>query len=258
MKLAIGINIFGKYDRQDHCIQTLIKLSEQFKEISLYNITFKECVNEHPQFTHLPFLKKYSKDVAENIISDIPISKEFFDILSQQDCDYFMYLNSDVLPSKKLIKMILKGEYETYSVSRHDVLPIKNITDDIRPFRIEIAGFDAWICKKEWWLKNNNLFKDYIIGNHLWDVDYALTMFINSKGKLCNKEFYLAHEKHQIKWTSDSPEALYNSKLFDKNSFKEKWSEFIWKNLVNRPPYGSFLTPLYNEEELEIKYFKNE
>jgi hypothetical protein len=256
MKLAIGINIFKKYDRQDRCIETLIKLSEEFDEISLYNITYKDEVSEHSQFIHLPFLTKEAKDVVENGKNNIPIAKELFDILSQQECDYFMFLNSDVLASKRLIKLILKGEYETYSVSRHDTLPIKNITDDIVPFRIEIAGFDAWICKKEWWIKNSNLFKDYIIGNHLWDVDYALTMFSNSNGKLCNKEFYLAHEKHPIKWNETSPEALHNTKLFNETPFHQKWKEFIWGNLVKRQPNGRFLIPLDNEEELETSFFK--
>lgn len=256
MKLAIGINIFKEYERQEHCINALTKLAKQFSEIKLYNITFRKCESKYPQFKHLPLLKTHAHNIIPESKSTIPIAKEFFEILSQQDCDYFMYLNSDVLPSARLIKLILKQEYETYVVSRHDVLPIKDINDNIVPFRIEIAGFDAWACKKDWWVQNKHLFKEYIVGNHLWDVDYAITMFRNSNGKLCNKEFYLAHEKHPLNWNDQTPEALHNSKLFQQTSFHQKWHDFIYKNLVYRQPPGQFLTPLPNEEELEQKYLK--
>lgn len=256
MKLAIGINIFREYERQDHCINTLIKLSKKFPEITLYNITFRKCESKHPQFIHLPFLKNHAYNIIPESKSNIPVANEFFEILSQQDCDYFMYLNSDVLPSSNLIKLILKQEYETYAVSRHEVLPINDINDNIIPFKIEIAGFDAWVCKKEWWLQNKNLFKKYIVGNHLWDVDYAITMFQNSNGKLCNKKFYLAHEKHTLNWNDKSPEATHNAKLFQTTPFHEKWHEFIFSNLIKRKPYGQFLEPLLNEEELENKLLK--
>jgi hypothetical protein len=167
-----------------------------------------------------------------------------------------MFLNSDTLPSKKLIKLILKIEYETYVVSRHEIYPLKNINDNVDAFKIEIAGFDAWICKKEWWINNSYRFDDFVIGNHLWDVAYALTMYSNSNGKICNKEFYLGHEKHDIKWNDSSPEAIHNSKLFEKTSFEKSWKEFIWNNLVKREPLGQFLIPLDNEEDLEKQFFK--
>jgi hypothetical protein len=256
MKLAIGINIFRKYDRQDHCISTLIKLSQEFPQINLYNITYHKDINEHPEFTHLPLLQNQAKDLIPESTSTIPIAKDFFDILSNQDCDYFMYLNSDTLPAKKLIKLILKGEYETYAVSRHEILPLENIQDDVTAYKIEIAGFDAWICKKQWWIDNRDKFKNYIVGNHLWDVDYAITMFKNSHGKLCNKEFFLAHEKHPIKWNDSTPEALHNARLFDQTSFHKQWKEFIWGNLINRQPHGQFLIPLDNEDALEKKFLK--
>jgi len=257
MKLAIGINIFKKYDRQDHCIETLIKLAQDFQEITLYNITFKEELSENVNFVHLPLLSRCAKDLIEDSISTKPISKDFFDILSQQDCDYFMFLNSDVMPTRKLIKLILKGEYETYAASRHEILPLNNITDDLSAFKIEIAGFDAWVCKKEWWINHRDLFKDYVIGNHLWDVAYAVTFFQNSNGKFCNKDFYLAHEKHPINWNDSSPEATHNAQLFNSTTFHKRWHEFIYSNLVLRMPPGQFLIPLDNEEKLEKKFFKS-
>jgi hypothetical protein len=256
MKIAIGINIFGENKRQTFCIDVLKKLKDKFNnKISLYNITFKNESNKDSSFIHLPFLKQTAEDIIEGSISKKPTTKQFFDILSQQNCDYFIFLNSDILISPKFIDLILKQDYETYCVSRHDTLPIESI-DKIVPYRIEIAGFDVWAIKTDWWKQNNQHFKDYVYAEHLWDVDYTLTMYNNSSCLLCNKEFYAAHEKHELNWNEQSLEARYNSSLWEKTCYTSNWKEFIYENLVKRLPYGQFLEPLYNEIELEKKYLK--
>jgi hypothetical protein len=255
MKIAIGINIFKSYKRQDLCIKVLKKLKSKYKEIDLYNITFPNEKNLDCDFIHLPILKTKAKDVVSNSKSEKPISKEFFDILSNQNCDYFIFLNSDILLSPKFIDLILNQEYETYCVSRHDTLPIESI-DKIIPFRIEIAGFDVWAVKNKWWKENNTLFKSYIYAEHLWDVDFSLNMFNHSLCLLCNKNFYAAHEKHELNWNETSLEAKYNSFLWQETPYHKKWHEFIFSNLVKRKPYGQFLEPLPNEKELEQKYLK--
>jgi len=256
MKIAIGINIFGNYERQNHCIDVLKKIKNDNNNIKLYNITFFNEKNTDNDFIHLPLLKKTAKNIIPNSNSNKPISKEFFDALSEQDCDYFLFLNSDILISKKLIKLIEKQEYETYCISRHDVFPLDNFNDPVVPFRIEIAGFDAWAIKKNWWIKNKNIFKDYIYAEHLWDVDFTLNMYNNSNCLICNKEFYIAHEKHPLNWNENSLEAKHNSDLWTNTPYHKNWHEFIFSNLINRQPYGQFFNPLFNEKELEKKYLK--
>jgi hypothetical protein len=255
MKLAIGINIFGSYKRQDQCIQVLKKLKLKYPVIDLYNITFKEEINSESSFIHLPLLEKKARNIIQESKSNKPIAKDFFDILSKQECDYFIFLNSDVLLTEKAIKFILKAEYETYVFSRADCYPIDSF-DKIVPYRIEIAGFDAWVCKKDWWVKNNDLFENYIYAEHLWDVSFALTMFDNSNSIICNKDIMLLHEKHELNWNETSLEALHNSNLWNKTKYAEKWKIFIYENLIKRKPYGQFLKPLYNEEELEKQFLK--
>jgi hypothetical protein len=253
MKISIGINIHGSYRRQDQCIFVLKKLKQKYENIKLYNITFQHDLNMEKEFIHLPFLRKKAKNVT-NSTSNKPIAKEFFDILSDTECDYFLFLNSDVLLTEKVIKKIT-DEYETYCFSRTDVISTEKL-ENIVPWRIEIAGFDVWGVKKEWWIKNSNLFDDYIYAEHLWDVDFALTMFNNSTCILYNKENLVIHEKHELNWNESSPEATYNSKIWDQKPYSKNWHEFIYKNLINRQPYGRFLEPLTNELELEQKLLK--
>lgn len=256
MKIAIGLNIFGNYDRQSRCIETLKKLKSKHSEIDLYNVTFENDTNSDNDFIHVPLLKTTAKDIIPNSKSKKPITKEFFNALSTQKCDYFVFLNSDILLSNKLINFIKKEEYETYCFSRHDVFPLNNINDPIVPFRIEIAGFDVWVVKKDWWQKNSFRFENYIYAEHLWDVAYTLEMFNHSNCYFGNKEFFIAHEKHDLKWNEESVEARHNATLWEKTPYHQKWHEFIFSNLVKREPYGQFFKPLYNEKELEKKYLK--
>lgn len=255
MKIAIGINIFGKNKRQTQCIEVLKKLKNKFSAIDLYNITFEHEKNDDNSFNHLPFLKKTAKQVIKNSLSFKPIVKQFFDILSNQECDYFLFLNSDILLSPSFIDLIFKKEYETYCVSRYDTLPIDSI-NQIKPFRIEIAGFDVWAIEKIWWKNNNFLFKDYIYAEHLWDVDYSLTMYNHSKCLICNKLPYAFHEKHELNWNEHSLEAKHNSKLWENAPYHQNWHKFIYENLIKRQPIGQFLYPLPDEKYLEETLLK--
>lgn len=253
MKISIGINIHGAYKRQDQCIFVLKKLKQKYPNITLYNITFSDEFNFEKEFIHLPFLNKTASSVISDSTSTKPIANQFFDVLSKTDCDYFLFLNSDILLTEKAIKLIT-DEYETYCFSRTDVLSTNKLSE-IVPWRIEIAGFDAWAVKKEWWLDNSEYFNDnYVYAEHLWDVFFTLTMFNNSKCMLCNKENYIIHEKHELNWNETSPEAIHNSNLWNNSPYGERWRKFIYENLVNRQPMGQFLNPLYNEIELEQKF----
>lgn len=255
MKIAIGINIFGYYTRQDQCIEVLLRLSQKYPEIKLYNITFEDEKNYTLGFQHLPLLKRKAKDIIDGSLCEKPIAKDFFNILSMIDCDYFIFLNSDILLTEKTIKLILKGEYSTYSFSRHDCYKIESL-NNIIPFRIEIAGFDAWGVNTKWWSNNNSHFNDYIYAEHLWDVAFTIEMYNRSNSFIGNKDVYLCHEKHELKWNEASLEAIHNSNLWKNTPYHQKWHEFIYSYLVKRLPYGQFLYQLPDELQKEKEYLK--
>jgi hypothetical protein len=252
-KIAIGINIFGKNRRQDLCIDVLTKFSKKYNNIKLYNITFNDETNYNENFIHLPLLKTKAKDIIKDSKSEKPITKEFFEALSKQDCDYFLFINSDILISEKLIKLLSTTDLETASFSRADCYEITGL-DKIIPYRIEIAGFDAWFMKKDWYEKNSNLFRDYVYAEHLWDVDYAVHMFNFSKSKIFNKEIYIYHEKHPLNWNEESVEALHNASLWGKTPYHKRFKDFVYTYLIKRIPYGQFLYPLPDEEQKEIEF----
>jgi hypothetical protein len=255
MNIAVGVNIFGRCRRQDLAITALKRQAEKFPNLKLYNITFENEQNFEPDFIHLPLLKRRARDIVRNSESEKPVSVDFFNILSGQGCEYFLFLNSDIVLTSRAIVLMMTGGFETYSFSRADCFEFHNL-DAIIPFRIEIAGFDAWAVSTQWWVGNSHLFQNYIYAEPLWDVAFATTMFKNSKSKLCNKEIFIAHEKHAINWSEGSVEAKYNSDLWEKFGASENWRKFIFENLIKRQPYGQFFNPLPNEEELEISLLK--
>ena len=260
-KLAIGTRLYNQsfnQKRHNHCIETLIKLKQKFKnEVELYNLTFKHEKNEIDEFIHLPLLQESSLTLIQNSTKLLHSSKECFNILGNQPCEYFAYVNNDILISEKAIRLMLKQEYETYSFSRYDIHELNNIDDPILPIRIEIAGFDLWCCNTIWWASKNHLFKNYVVGQWQWDVDYALTMFNYSNGMLCNDEFYIGHEDHSREWNETSPEAMYNNSLWQTTPYQKRWGEYVYSHLIHRTPKGRFFTPLAGEEELKRKLLKN-
>jgi hypothetical protein len=259
MKLAIGIRVhYPQEDRHRHCIDVLRRIKRKFNDyVDLYNVTFFDEANLLQDFIHLPFLKKSSQTILGEISTiRLQVASETFDVLSNQDCDYFLYLNNDILLTERVIKFILKGECDTYSFSRHDINPILTINDDITPIKIEIAGFDAWCCNTRWWMCNKHLFKEYLVGQWQWDVDFALTMYSCSNGEICNNAFYIAHEEHPRKWNTSSVESTYNDTLWNQRKYAKNWGEYVYSNLIHRLPSGQFLVPLPNEEQLKQRLLK--
>lgn len=255
MKIAIGLNIFGYYKRQDQCIEVLNRIASKYSNISLYNITDTKEKNYSLGFTHLPLIKRNAKHFLDDATTEKPIIFDIFNILATNECDYFLFLNSDILLTEKVIKLIMKGEYDTYCFSRADCYQIESL-DKIIPYRIEIAGFDAWAVKRDWWFENFMHFKPYIYAEHLWDVAYTLEMYNKGNCFLGNKEIFICHEKHEQKWNESSPEALYNSKLWSGTPYHKNWHDFVFKYLIQRQPQGQFLYPLEDELQKEKEYLK--
>ena len=121
MKIAIGINGFKKYEdlkkRECFCIESLLKIKSKNPNIELYNVCFQEENISYDGFTTLNKLivksnelireyfkheglqKEYQlrKDEIDNNKKELPSIKEIFDILADTDCDYFLFLNNDII-----------------------------------------------------------------------------------------------------------------------------------------------------------------
>ena len=148
--IAIGINIFGNYHRQDLCVDSLIRLQDKHPNVKLFNIQQPTgSPIDHELFETLYDNGRTAAKTVENGTMNMPMVRDFFDVLSEVDeCEYFIFLNSDVILTSKIIKLIDEGDWDSICMSRLTIKDIESIDDeDISHEHYQIAGFDVWAVR---------------------------------------------------------------------------------------------------------------
>lgn len=261
MKIVLGTNLFKQYHRQDIAIESLRKLQNQFSEIELVNLQFPDENYEYEGFRTIPKLTRDSREINKEGKKRKPWMREMFDLLSEEDCDYFIFTNSDIIISDRYIKEVLKStEYDCIPASRLAIEDIKSLEDPIIPIIYQIAGFDTYAVRTSWWKENKYLFPDYIYAEPSWDVHYVTLMFGYGKTKLSNKwpapTFHIAHA---CEWEGWYPERAHNDLKFwqDHKEHGQIWNGWLFNYLFKRYPDKHYYQPLQGEEQLEQQYWSS-
>lgn len=261
MKISIGINIFKENSRQDLCIESLLKCKNIFKNsISLFNLKEEGSDFNNNGFTDLLSIKKarLACNYIPKCTQPLPIVRDFFDSLSKTECDYFIFLNSDIIIHPRFIRFVLNQDYDSICGSRLAIKQPKTIYDTVEHSHYQVAGFDVFCVNKEWWLKNRNSFPEYIYAISAWDVDYGARMMNMSNCYFYNKHPYdIFHCIHDEKSHNNTPEREYNMNLFNNlnKDISSKWNTYLHNVLLKREGVN-YITPHKNEIELERIYLK--
>lgn len=265
-KISIGVNYFGNCPRQNIAKQTHIKIANTFKNVSFYNIQFKdseENYNNNLEIINLHKLIRSSKDILPNYNKKLPFVKDIFQILAETDCEYFIFTNSDILISPKLIELVNKKDFLGMSAQRLEIHPPTSAFDELKPIRFEIAGVDAFIFNKEWYLKNSHLFDDFLLGKAFFDHCYStvIKLYGGNEPLLNYLPPYIAHIQHQPANCIHDEGHVYNEKIYKNSVIKNLhyiWDDFILKKILPlRTPPGRYLQMFPNEKEFEQKHFSN-
>jgi hypothetical protein len=232
--------------------------------LDLYNVQFKNdpSATLNDNFITLANLEQKSSDFVPNAKNKhLPIMSEIFDVMSDTNCEYFVYTNNDIIVSNRLIKHVKETNRNCYPVSRLAIYPIQSLQDDIKYSHYQVAGFDTFVVKAEWWKQHKDKFPPYILGFPAWDVHYATVMMMtDEKTTLVNKwppcSFHVMHESP---WKADNtiPERVWNENLFwnsHKTSVGDVWNKYLFDVLLKRK--DEYRKPFKNELELEKRYFK--
>jgi hypothetical protein len=282
MKISIGINGFKKYNdlkkREKFCIDSLCKIQNKNTNIKLYNICYKNESVSYSQFTTLNLLEKKSNKIVhkhftreglekeynlrkteiDNNLNELPIVNEIFDVLANTDCDYFLFLNNDIILSNRILK-ILEEKIDVYSISRMHIHDIDSLEDIPKLQSYSIHGFDAFLVKKDFWLEVRNVFEDMILGRFYWDTYFASMFNFLGNCKNINKLPPVCfHIEHQSKSSENTIENYYNEDIFKRNLLvSHTWMNYVQKVLMTRSTVNDCLwyTPHSNEEQLEKVYF---
>lgn len=265
MKISIGTNYFGQNERQDIARQTHSVIQKKYPNVKMYNIQFADdAENWNPDNTieNIHEYKRSSKDILPNYDKKLPFVRDGFDILSKTDCDVFVYINSDILITDRLIKYILSTpDLQATTSQRLDIKPINNLNEPILAERFEVAGFDTFIFNKQWYLKHRVLFEDFLLGKVYFDHAYAAIIKIfGGNHKILNYlPNHTAHIFHGHQSHIDDDGNFHNKKTYENSLFKNLfyiWDDFFRYFLLKRPPMGRFINMLDGEIDLEKKHFE--
>ena len=265
MKICIGFNLHYPLNERIQISQkSLFKLKTQY-DIELVNLDFenneKKLLNDK-NVKNLYVLKEHSSFYTNGSSRDLPMIHDMFNCLSDyshnNNIDVFIFVNSDIIISDRFIKHILNTNFDTYCAARLAIGNINSLEEQPKEIsHYQVAGFDAYAVRTDWWRKNNHLFPKYIYAISGWDVDYATKMKRYSNCDFCNKwppmAFHIMHEEISSK---DSPELAYNKNLLWNINKKDCdiWHDFLYNVLLKRKG-GNYWHPFDNEVELEKSYF---
>jgi len=282
MKISIGINGFKDFSslekRERFCIDGLLKLKNKNTNIELYNVCFNNENIRYDNFTTLSKLKIRSnkliydyfqhdglkneyelrKSEIDNNNKELPSVKEIFDVLASTDCDYFLFLNNDIILSNRLLKEIEDG-IECYPISRMHIDDIDSLDQTPILESYSVHGFDAFLVKKDTWLQVRNNFEDFILGRFYWDT-YFFTMFnLLCKCKNINKLPPVCfHIEHNSTSMENSIENYYAEDVFKRNVLvNQLWFSYVQNILLKRPTINNckWYQPFSNEAEIEQRHF---
>jgi len=282
MKISIGINGYKKYEdlekRERFCIESLLRIKNKNPDIELYNICFENENITYNNFTTLnkltiksnKLIKEYfkheglhkeyklRKQEIDSNNKELPCVNEIFNILASTDCDYFLFLNNDIILSNRFLKEI-EDNIECYPISRMHIHDIETLEDIPKVESYSVHGFDAFLVKKEIWLQVRNNFEPFILGRFYWDT-YFFTMFnLLSKCKNLNKLPPVCfHIEHNSTSAEKSIENYYAEDVFKRNLIVgHLWFSYVQNILLKRPTVNNckWYQPFPNELEIEKHHF---
>lgn len=249
--ILIGTNAYNKYDRQDLCIESFRCLKDSSSNI---DICLVQEENDLVQYNDIPIFRELKRN-SSNVLDTnkkLPFVNDIFDVLARHSKDYFLFCNSDIILSQQLINYINFNDIEALGISRIEIPPIKSLTEQFSPIRMEPAGFDCWVVSKKWWLEHRELFKDYLLGRPFFDVHYAVLMFLYSKNIFVSNQHLIYHIMHKSPAFTEDACYLFNTKQTqDYYLDNEKvWGECCNNTFLKRTDWGRFLN--FNANETDI------
>lgn len=282
MNISIGINSFKQEkdldSREKNCLESIKKVKELSKHnISLYNISFEEEDIKYKDFESLTKLKLSSDEVIREYFKHeglqneynlkkndidtntkkLPIINEILDVLSETNCDYFLFLNSDCILTPAFNKLQIEN-FDSYSLCRANTDDkINSLSDSVELEAISVHGVDGLLIKKDVWLSVRNNFEKFIIGRFYWDSYFSSKLKLLTKSKYLNQSpFLLLHENHSNR-DDMHIENYYAEDIFKRDILTSHlWFKFA-NYLEQRKTKGKakWFTPLPDEHKVEESLF---
>jgi hypothetical protein len=166
------------------------------QNVALVNVQPVRQPHEVPGVRTIVTLRKDAAKVSGRVGPPKPIITEIIDAAAEtavtEGRAYVAFANSDVLVQQSAIDVILQQARETYVFSRMDFDPATG-----RDLGVLLAGSDVFVFTPAWWWANRRRFRDYILGEFVWDNVFTSITLCHSNGVLLNRAPHIRHERHQ-------------------------------------------------------------
>ena len=219
MKILVAINYVdydNEYKRQSQQTALTVLAKNRPKNVNLISINFSdEIVNVPPAFNVLPMLKEDSQKKLGNN-RRLPYIREILDLCSSMPCDFFGYMNSDILIKGDFYDIFSKDN-DAYVFYKRDIEPLTAqdfINNKIKVVSEDPCGQDAFFFRKKWWLANRgNFSSELVYGESEWDTCFNTVIQNIAKNYVLSRSLY--HINHDRVWTIDSRGAINNKLIWD-------------------------------------------
>lgn len=271
MKIKIITNTFDDYKRQNIAVDSWRYLRDNYKGIvELVNLQFEDekdtFQNPYPDIP-VKFVLSDSRKKVIGAEKKLPFMNEVFNAGLAEDCDGFIYTNSDVIITHVLINKIINTNPRAIACSRLDIEDIDHfnriLAKDVKPVRWEIAGIDTVYINKQWGEEHKKYFQaEFLMGKFLWDVYWGgvikifgdATPIENGYPVSC---FHLHHGIAAV--TAPCAERSWNLKIAKSDPLItlliNAFSFNTMQNFTRRTPYGAFLNIPEEEKKIESVFF---
>jgi hypothetical protein len=163
--------------------------------VEIVNLQFRDRPHESPGLRTLAALPRDSNTLTGRRGPRKPVMVDLFDALaseaSSRNLPYFCFTNTDILISQAAIDWIRGSDLDACIFSRRNV---DGKTGE--PTTIELAGYDVYAIRPEWWRRHHARFRPYIAGEGIWDEVYTSIIMCHAAAAIENRLSLVRHEAH--------------------------------------------------------------
>jgi len=154
---------------------------------------------------------------------------------------------ADVQPTQAAIDRITADPRDGYAFSRTDFHP--RTGHDIETVASAVGLF---VVSADWWRHNSRRFREYLLGEPVWDAAFASILLCHSDAAILHREPLVRHERHPAADPRRSPHAAHTAALARLDApYLERWAAYHHA-LAELRARG---TPAEAEDELRGRIF---
>lgn len=201
-------------------------------DVPLINLAFADAPSRNePNFEEITCLTRDSNTATGCEGIRKPLLNDLFDGLYEaakaKNCSYFVFSNADIQLTRNFYELVSTSELDSIIFTRLDYNESPQSTDA----KLFMRGQDTYAVRTQWWAKNRQHFRSYIIGESLWDNVYTSKFARLGRSSLSYSKDMCHHQRHDQKWNPGSSFGRYNEILRLRHDYLDynMWSLYAKK-----------------------------